>query len=70
VSEVLAPLAQKLESKEALSFADFEGLIKAYKDAMADGRISIREGIRLAFAVMAILSEFTDKPTGETTFGF
>lgn len=70
MAQELTPLVQKLEQKEALSFADFENLLKAYKDAMADGRISIREGIRLAFAVMQILSEFTDKPTGETTFGF
>jgi hypothetical protein len=70
MAQELQPLVQKLEAKEALSFADFDNLIKLYKDAMADGRISIREGIKLAFAVMEILSEFTNKPTGETNFGF
>lgn len=70
MSHDLQPLVEKLSTQQPISFDDFGNLLKLYRDAMADGRISIREGLRLAFAVMEILREFVDKPTGDTNFGF
>lgn len=67
----IQPLAEKLESGEQLTFADFEAVLAAYRDAMADGRINLREALRIFLAVSKILGEFIDKtPEGNANFGF
>jgi hypothetical protein len=69
----IKPLIEKLETKEALSFDDFAAVLKAYQDAMADGRINFREALRIGLAVLKILSEFGGslQPSGTPSeFGF
>ena len=68
----LQPLVQKIQTAEQITLEDWENLLDAYRDAMSDGRITVREGLRLAFSIIAILREFVEKPTTSTdvNFGF
>jgi hypothetical protein len=67
----LAPLVEKLQTSEKLSVDDFTAIFNMVKDAMADGRLSIMEGIRIGLAIFKLIGEITSgSSTDDVDFGF
>ena len=54
----IKPLVEKLQTKEALSLADFESLLTMLREARADGRLQIREMWAILQEVFNIFDEF------------
>lgn len=70
-SSDIAPLVEKLQTSEKLSVDDFTAIFNMVKDAMADGRLSIMEGIRIGLAIFKLIGEITSSAsTGSVDFGF
>jgi hypothetical protein len=64
-------LTQKLEAREQLTFADFEGLLAMLREARADGRLQIREVSKILQEVFRIFDEFVNnQPSTGGGFGF
>lgn len=66
----LQPLVEKLQTAEKLTFSDFSGLFDKVRLAMADGRLSIREGIDLGMEIFRIVRELMATAPPGSNFGF
>lgn len=66
----IAPLVEKLQTSEKLSVDDFTAIFNQVKDAMADGRLSIMEGIRIGLAIFKLIGEITGSMSPAVDFGF
>ena len=67
----IQPLVEKLQSSEKLSVDDFTAIFNMVKDAMADGRLSVMEGIRVGLAIFKLIGEITGgAANADVDFGF